>query len=164
MEEYEYSFNVDNIQPYIDYCENNGYTQTSVSEQNRVVYENKNDRNKIARITTTQNGENTETLFDYKTITASQDALKISKETKPIIVTINNQKDILSKLENEGYFIVADNTRIRYIYTKDNVTFEIDDYTNPIMKVVAIEGEKSAVDKVYEEIKGKHPNLSLKNN
>lgn len=155
MKEYEYSFNVDNIQPYIDYCENNGYIQASVSEQNRTVYENKNDRNKIARITTTKIGTTTETLFDYKTITTSEKALKISKETKPIRVTSENKQDILTRLENEGFFITADNTRIRYVYTKDNVTFEIDDYIKPVMKVVAIEGEKTAVDKVYEEIKGK---------
>ncbi len=33
------------------------------------------------------------------------------------------------------------------------VKFEIDDYITPCMKVVAIEGEKESVDKVYEELK-----------
>ena len=33
---------------------------------------------------------------------------------------------------------------------KSDVKFEIDDYTRPQMKVVAIEGEKSQVDKVYQ--------------
>ena len=44
--------------------------------------------------------------------------------------------------------------RERTIYQKENVTFEIDNYTAPeIMFVVAVEGEKEAVDKTYEIIR-----------
>lgn len=38
------------------------------------------------------------------------------------------------------------------MYKKNNVTFEIDDYSKPEMKVVAIEGKKDEVDKIYSEI------------
>lgn len=153
MEEYEYSFKVEDLKPYIDYCEINGYLKLSVVEQNRVVYENKNNKNEIARITTTKVGDTFETIFDYKTINTSDKELKISRETEPIIITDENKKGILSKLETEGFSIVADNTRTRYVYKKDSITFELDDYSSPKMKVVAIEGEKLLVDKVYNEIK-----------
>ena len=39
------------------------------------------------------------------------------------------------------------------MYTYNNVTFEIDNYTTPAMNVVAIEGKKEEVDKVYNELK-----------
>ena len=40
----------------------------------------------------------------------------------------------------------------RYVYEKGGVKFEIDDYIRPQMKVVAIEGNKDEVDKVYNEL------------
>ena len=44
--------------------------------------------------------------------------------------------------------------RTRYVYEKNQVTFELDEYTSPeVMCVVAVEGEKEEVDKVYDEIK-----------
>ena len=43
--------------------------------------------------------------------------------------------------------------RKRYVYIYNNVVFEIDKYTTPVMNVVAIEGEKEAVDKVYNDLK-----------
>ena len=49
MEEYEYSFKVDSIKPYIDYCEKNSYKK-SINVQNRIVYENIHNRNIIAVI------------------------------------------------------------------------------------------------------------------
>ena len=58
-------------------------------------------------------------------------------------------------LEVLGFYENANNTRIRYVYKKDNVIFELDDYIIPEMKVVAIEGSKEEVDKVYSEIKEK---------
>ena len=51
MEEYEYSFKVATIKPYIEYCENNGYEKISEVTQNRIVYENKHSEHIIARIT-----------------------------------------------------------------------------------------------------------------
>ncbi len=43
--------------------------------------------------------------------------------------------------------------RVRYEYVKNKVTFEIDEYTKPEMKVVGIEGAKEEVDKVYKVLK-----------
>ena len=59
-------------------------------------------------------------------------------------------KSLLEILElNETKKLV----RKRYVYTYDNVTFEIDNYITPTMNVVAIEGKKDEVDKVYNELK-----------
>ena len=39
------------------------------------------------------------------------------------------------------------------VYKKGNVTFEIDEYFEPeVMYVIAIEGEKTAVDEIYKII------------
>lgn len=46
--------------------------------------------------------------------------------------------------------------RNRVVYYKNDVTFELDNYSSPeVMFVVGIEGKKESVDKVYEELKGK---------
>ena len=37
-EEYEYSFKVKDIKPYIDYCINNDYEKTGESSQTRILY------------------------------------------------------------------------------------------------------------------------------
>ena len=42
--------------------------------------------------------------------------------------------------------------RKRYVYEKDNVKFEFDEYIEPVMNVIAIEGLKENVDKVYKEL------------
>lgn len=56
MEEYEYSFNVTSVEPYIKYCEENGYEKKGENTQNRIVYENIHNRHIIARLTTTDKG------------------------------------------------------------------------------------------------------------
>ena len=153
MEEYEYSFAVKDITPYIEFCDNNGYEKVSVLKQNRVVYENKNLGNIIARITTTMlEGEET-VVFDCKSIAVGDGNLKVSEESKEIIVTNENRDVILSMLEALGFCIVANNTRTRYDYKKGSVKFEIDDYIDPNMKVVAIEGERELVNTVYSVVK-----------
>ena len=43
--------------------------------------------------------------------------------------------------------------RRRYVFEKNNVKFEIDEYIEPVMNVVAIEGLQVEVDIVYKELK-----------
>lgn len=152
MEEYEYSFKVCSIEPYIDYCKNNNYKEVSVTKQNRVVYENKNSENIIARITTKIVNGKKETIFDCKNINKNQNDLKVSLETLPMKVTRSNKKNIESLLDVLDFYEAANNVRTRYVYEKDNVVFEIDDYEIPKMKVVAIEGIKEEVDNVYKDL------------
>lgn len=52
MKEYEYSFKVKSIEPYINYCKKNGYEEVCIVTQNRIVYENRNSNHIIARVTT----------------------------------------------------------------------------------------------------------------
>ena len=62
--EYEYSFKVNSLEPFFDYCKDNGFTQTDRFEQIRTIYKNTN--NTIAR-TTVKKYENTqEKWLDFK--------------------------------------------------------------------------------------------------
>jgi len=153
MQEYEYSFNVESIKPYIEYCEKNNYNKVSETHQNRVVYASKQTDKIIARITTNEEDGMKQTTLDFKNVREGSNDLKVSNESLPIIVTDSNKKELDSMLEVLDFYINADNTRIRHVYEKDGVIFEIDDYIKPKNYVVAIEGIKDKVDKIYNEIK-----------
>lgn len=81
--------------------------------------------------------------------------MKICRESGEIEVT-NNMEFVNSLLEMLKFKFHKKLTRKRYVYEKDNVKFEIDDYKVPKAKVVAIEGDKLEVDKVYSEIKNRN--------
>lgn len=51
------------------------------------------------------------------------------------------------------FYEVTKNYRTRYVYMKNGVTFEIDNYIEPKMQVFAIEGKRSKVNKVYNNLK-----------
>lgn len=153
MQEYEYSFKVSSIKPYIEYCEQNNYEKKSITFQNRIVYENKYSENIIARITTKDKDGKKTVLFDCKNVGESHKDLKISGESIPMKITRNNKKIIDSILEVLDFYEAANNTRTRYVYEKNGVKFEIDDYVTPKMQVVALEGSKEEVDIVYKELK-----------
>ena len=138
MKEYEYSFKVKSIKPYIDYCISNNYKEISITKENRIVFENKNNENIIARITT---NDKNEISLDFKNVCKNREDLNISKESLPIKFTEDNIENIKSILDVLEFYETANNIRIRYIYKLNGVKFEIDDYINPKMQVVAIEGE-----------------------
>ena len=147
MNEYEYSFKVNDITKYIDYCKNNNYKLVEEVKQTRTLYRNSNKT--MARITI----NNDKMFLDFKEDNLTDDILKIRKETKPLefndIEVVNS---ILKFLEYEKDITLI---RTRIIYEKGNVKFEIDQYESPeIYNVVAIEGEKEDVDKVYKELEG----------
>lgn len=48
--EYEYSFKVDSLDKYINYCKTNNYELVEETNQTRILYKNNNGT--IARITT----------------------------------------------------------------------------------------------------------------
>ena len=90
MKEYEYSFKVKSIDPYIKYCEENGYTKEEETTQNRTLYRNVNKT--MARITSkTKNGK-TKTVLDFKDDNQADVVLKVSRETIPLEVTPENEK------------------------------------------------------------------------
>lgn len=148
MEEYEYNFKVQSIEPFINFCKQNGYKEKQISTQNRVVYENKNKKTMLARITTDIKNNKETTVLDFKNVDNKNINFKISNESLPIKVTSKNKKAIMSILQTLEFEEVANNFRTRYVYEKNNVEFEIDDYTKPQMKIVAIEGDRNEVEKV----------------
>ena len=86
MKEYEYSVRVNDIKPFLDYCKKNGYLLNSESKQNRIVYENRNNRKILARITTVERNGEKITIFDCKNVECGDSSLKVSKENFDNIV------------------------------------------------------------------------------
>lgn len=159
MKEYEHSFKVESILPYLEYCKEKGYIELDSVTQNRVVYENSNSDHIIARITTETVGGKERTVFDCKNVGSKRKDLNISSESIPMELTEETKKIVLSILEVLEFYVAADNLRTRYIFIKEGVTFEIDDYKRPQTQVVAIEGKEEAVEKVYKEILSKINNI-----
>lgn len=145
--EYEYSMKVKDIKPFINYCKKNNYNLINKTTQKRVLY--RNDNKILARITTIQEDKSKNIFLDFKDENESDDTLKISRESGKIDVTgkMNFVNAVLSMLEFDFY---KELDRVRYVYTKDKVIFEIDEYLKPEMKVVGIEGNKEEVDKIYK--------------
>jgi adenylate cyclase class IV len=152
MEEYEYSINVKDIKPFMEYCTRNGYKKIVEYKQHRIVYKSNKFEHLIARFTTNDSINKKETLFDIKNVQKSSKNLKCSQESIPIIVTNENKKSIMSIISILDFEKCSDLKRKRLIYKKSNVIFEIDDYSKPKMKVVAIEGKKEEVDTVFNDI------------
>lgn len=151
MKEYERNFKAETIEPYLEYCRANGYEE-EVVEQNRIVFENKFNSHLIARLTTDIVDGKRTTVFDCKNVGKRVKDLKISEESEPLVVTEKTRDVILSILNVMEFYETANNLRKRYIFKKNNVTFEIDDYERPKMKVVAVEGDEKEVDRVYAEV------------
>ena len=142
--EYEYSFKVNDYSQYINYCVSNNYSNLGTYKQKRIIYRNK--KGLIGRITIS----NDSLFLDFKEDNLFNNDLSIRKESLPIkIDNISNCENILNFL---GFN--KDNTLIRerYIYSKDNVKFEIDNYFETNEFVISIEGIKNNVDKVYNDL------------
>jgi len=149
MQEYEYSFKTDDITKYINYCNNNDYKLIDKVKQTRTLYRNSNKT--MARITINEYDDNTKMFLDFKEYNLNDSILKIRKESLPL--EFNDIESINSILEFLNYKKDITLIRNRIIYEKDNVKFEIDKYESPeVYNVVAIEGKKEEVDKVYNEL------------
>lgn len=149
--EYEYSFKVKDIAPFIGYCVKNEYELKNEYEQTRTLY--KNGGKVMARITKNVYKDSEIEILNFKDDNLSDSVLKVSRESKDLVMNDENREFVKSLLEilelNETKRLV----RKRFVYISNNVTFEIDNYTTPVMNVVAIEGNKEEVDKVYNELK-----------
>lgn len=150
--EYEYSYKVTSIKKFIQYCESNNFIKISETTQKRTLY--KNDTYIMARITIEEdNLKHTITEYlDFKENNETNQELKIRKETD--ILNLNNENKAFAKTLIEFLNLKVDKEliRTRYTYQKENVKFEIDDYNNPKMKVLAIEGNSEEVNKVNQEL------------
>ena len=149
--EYEYSFVVNDLTKYFDYCKEHKFKFVDKFEQTRVIYRKPNKT--MARITINKYDNYQKKFLDFKEDNLVEgEVLKELKESLPIEFT--DDKAIESILEFLGY--VKDNSmkKIRTIYEKKDAKFEFDEYILPkAAKVVAVEGNKDIVDKIYNEIK-----------
>ncbi len=157
MIEYEYSFKVKSLKPYIEYCEKNNYELKSDTKQiGRVL---KADNNTVARIKIDLPKKGTpRKVVDFKDADDSKNLVKARRESLPL--AFEDEEAVESILEFLGYNKKDGSyIRRRRVFVKGNVTFEMDYYVKSRNKVMAIEGEKTEVDKVYQEIK----HIELKN-
>jgi len=155
MREYEYSFKIDDITPYIDYCKKNNYELEKSNYQVRELFKHENKI--LARITTEVENKKTTCVLDFKDDNDTNKLIKEARETLPIKVSRDNRKAIDSMLEILGYHKDKTLKRRRVVYKKGEVKFEIDEYLEPEeCYVVAIEGEKEAVNRLYLELNNKN--------
>ena len=153
--EYEYSFKVKSLVPFFEYCQNNGFTFIDEFQQTRTIYRNANKT--MARISINSNSKGIVKEFDFKEDNWVENAVvKELKETLPL--KFEDDDGVLSILEFLNYKKDKTMVRIRHIYEKEDVKFEFDEYQQPEQSlVVAIEGKKDVVDKIYSEVKNLSP-------
>ncbi len=148
--EYEYSFKVKDTKDFIEYCTLNKYKKKDEYLQTRILY--KNGGPIMARITENIYNDKVLKVLNFKDDNLNDNTLKVSRESKDLIINYDNQEFVDSLIEILGLTNKKVLKRKRYVYEKNNVKFEIDEYTDPVMNVVAIEGLKDEVDKVYNEL------------
>ena len=151
MEEYEYSFKVKDIKPFIDYCLSHEYIFEDEYEQIRILY--KNGGKVMARITRNCSKDGDVEILNFKEDNPDDNILKVSRESKDLLITDENREFVKSLLEILELREEKKLSRKRFVYKKDKVVFEIDRYTEPKMNVVAIEGNKDEVNSVYKTLK-----------
>ena len=138
------------------------FIKISETTQKRTLY--KNDTYIMARITIEEdNLKHTRTEYlDFKENNETNQELKIRKETD--ILNLNNENKEFAKTLIEFLNLKVDKEliRTRYTYQKENVKFEIDDYINPKMKVLAIEGNSEEVNKINQELMPMITKLKIK--
>ena len=148
--EYEYSFKVKDIKDFVQYCINNEYRKKEEYLQTRILY--KNGAPVMARITENIYSNYVEKVLNFKDDNLNDKTLKVSRETKDLVVNNDNQAFVDSLIEILDLTNKKVLKRNRYVFEKNNVKFEIDEYIEPVMNVVAIEGLQEEVDAVYNEL------------
>ena len=134
----------------IEYNKKDVYAiQLSDEKQGGIVSVDEENRNIISRITS--NDE--DYLFDFKNKSYETETLKISKESLPLKIKKEDIENVKSILDVLGFEQTSNIVRTRFVFVKDEVKFEIDDYIKPKMLVVSVEGKRDKVDKVYNEVK-----------
>lgn len=148
--EYEYSFKVKDIKEFIQYCVLNEYEKKEEYLQTRILY--KNGGPVMARITENIYNDYVQKVLNFKDDNLNDNILKVSRETKDLVINDDNQEFVDSLIEILDLANKKVLKRKRYVFEKNNVKFEIDEYIEPVMNVVAIEGLQEEVDVVYNEL------------
>ena len=148
--EYEYSFKLKDIKEFVQYCILNNYEKKEEYLQTRILY--KNGGPIMARVTENIYNDRSIKILNFKDDNLNSKDLNISRESKDLIVNDENKEFVESLIEILNLTNKKILKRKRYVYEKNNVKFEIDEYIEPVMNVVAIEGLKEEVDIVYKEL------------
>ena len=148
--EYEYSFKVKDIKDFVQYCIINEYKKKEEYLQTRILY--KNGGPVMARITENIYNDYVQKVLNFKDDNLNDNTLKVSRETKDLVINDDNQEFVDSLIEILDLTNKKVLKRKRYVFEKNNVKFEIDEYIEPVMNVVAIEGLQEEVDVVYKEL------------
>lgn len=148
--EYEYSFKVKDIKDFVQYCILNEYEKKEEYLQTRILY--KNGGPVMARITENIYNDYVQKVLNFKDDNLNDNILKVSRETKDLVINDDNQEFVDSLIEILDLTHKKVLKRKRYVFEKNSVKFEIDEYIEPVMNVVAIEGLQEEVDVVYNEL------------
>ncbi len=149
--ENEYSFVVDDIESILKYLNKNEYNLVSKSNEIRKIY--KGGFNFYARITESNINGKDAIVVDFKEEKLVDSVFNSSKESIPLYISKCDIHKYESIFDVMGLSLDKILVRTRSVYCKENIMFEIDDYSEPEKKfVVAIEGKKWLIDSVYEEI------------
>lgn len=149
-QEYEYSFQVKDVNEFIQYCIDHNYEKVESYHQIRTLF--KNGGKIMARITKNTYDNQTVELLNFKDDNLNDETLTVRRETDELMITDDNRNFVTSLIDILDLNTKKVLERNRVVYQKNHVKFEIDDYISPAMKVVAIEGEKEKVDSVYQEL------------
>ena len=146
--EQEYSFKVTNIKPFIKYCKDNDFKKIEKTEQVRTLY--KKEDKTMLRLTVKKSGRKVIKEMDFKQDILSDDVYIERKESLPI--TYEDDEAVNSIIDFLGYKKDIELVRTRYVYEKNKVKVEIDDYNSPEeMLVVSVEGNDA--EKLYSIFK-----------
>lgn len=157
--EFEYSFKVTDLEPFFNYCKENGYTQKEKNKQTRILYK-KPDKT-MARLTIKETENGIKKELDFKQDLMTSDVLIERKES--MAISYEDDEAVLSIIEFLEYKKDTVLCRTRTVLQKENVKFEIDDYESPEqIYVVAIEGEEKEATNVYQEIEREYKEYFLK--
>ena len=151
--EKEYSFKVTSIAPFIDYCVSNKYDFIEKTEQVRTLY--KKSDNTMLRLTVKKVGDKVYKELDFKQDKLSNDPFIERKESKAI--PYEDDEAVNSIIDFLDYKKAIELIRNRYVYSKEDVKFEIDEYLSPEEAlVIAIEGDFDKITNIYNELKDKY--------
>ena len=157
--EKEYSFKVTSIAPFINYCVSNKYDFIEKTEQVRTLY--KKSDNTMLRLTVKKIGDKVYKEMDFKQDKLSNDSFIERKESKAI--PYEDDEAVNSIIEFLDYKKAIELVRNRYVYSKDDIKFEIDEYLSPEEAlVVAIEGDYDKITNIFEELKDKYDEYFVK--
>jgi adenylate cyclase class IV len=149
MREYGHCVEVKSLEPYIKYCIQNGYTLHGKMRQTRMIYK-RPDRT-LGRITI-NNFQDGRVLMqlDFKEDVLAYGLPESSISAKLEINNISAAENILKFL---GYHKRETIIRMRTVYRKGNVSFELDEFEEPKrMCVLTLEGSREEARAVYKEL------------